>query len=1146
MKRKLLTLVLALAMVLTMLPTALAAGEAGTLQSQIASGEVVLDQNYQEDITIPAGTTVTLDLNNKTLSNTNGGKATLRVEGTATVKNGTITGGTSYYNIEVIAGGSLTLENVTATAGNNDSSMIDNYGTLTITSGTYTGGLNTVKNEPTGELSISSGDFTLTKGSSEGFTGVIFNYGKLEITNGTFVQAHTGAPYGQAQVIHTDKYGATSPSTKIEGGTFKNLCTKSTAWTVRETNAAVGCVTVSGGTFNKKAKYLADGIVCVSNGKDYICVKPASSIKLDQTSAQMKAGEKLTLTATVMPEDAYQGVKWKSSKSTVASVDSNGVVTAKTAGTVTITATATAGEMTATCEIAISDEVVRNENSGTIYSFLADAVTDAADGDTLTMLKSETLTAVVAINKDLTLDLGGKKLTGSTVKVSYSDHTEDEKIALKMAAGNVTIKNGQIDGRVNVYDAANVTIERDVTITSKAVKDTSKEKYNAFGIVVWGNGTYGDSACQTPVLNLYGKVNVTGTKATGISTNGTDASKPIINIYEGAEVTANKASAIYLPSGALTITGGTFTGATAVYFKSTDLNISGGTFIGNGAKAAYEFNGNGLNPTGDALVIDNCNYPNGIGNVEVTGGKFSSTNASAVASYAGNGQTEPLTGFLKGGHYTSDPSAYKAEGYYTVDSTEPGYIYTLSQTEQDDAAIVTNEKSSAVNEIENTDAKKAVDKVKNKASVSGVANALSDSAKQELVNSTVDEADRNDANKKILVEVTVTVTATDAESTGTGSKVTFTKLTYEAEPTATVSVVDENGVVTPVEGSNAKIPNSALNGQTFTISLPLPAGFEPIEIMHISSDGTRERFLKEGTEGAVKTFKVENGCAVVTVNKFSEFVLSGTQTVAAKIGDTTYGTLQDAINAAKNGDEILLLDGFDAAEKVAISGKSLTIVAGGKAFHPDNVTLGAYTTITVGYEGRYFVTYNPPVTVTPSGTPAKQPYQDVAKRFDDVPADAWFATAVYYAANNGLMNGTGDNLFSPNAPTTRGMIMTILARKSGVNTSGTPWYAAGMNWAKNAGVSDGTNPTAAVTREQLVTMLYRYAALNGMDAVTLSENLTSFADASSVSSWAVQAMQWAVGQGLIEGSNQLLRPQATATRAEVATILMRFCELLHQ
>lgn len=186
-----------------------------------------------------------------------------------------------------------------------------------------------------------------------------------------------------------------------------------------------------------------------------------------------------------------------------------------------------------------------------------------------------------------------------------------------------------------------------------------------------------------------------------------------------------------------------------------------------------------------------------------------------------------------------------------------------------------------------------------------------------------------------------------------------------------------------------------------------------------------------------------------------------------------------------------------------------------------------------------------PAPATPSA-PAADPFNpDAGKeqiRFDDVSDNVWYASAVRYAVENGLMNGTGTGKFSPAASTTRGMVMTILARMAGADTSGTPWYAAGMNWAKANGVSDGTNPPASITREQLVTMLFRYAAAHGMEAVTLEKNLSRFTDKASVSAWAVPAMNWAVGQGLIEGSNGLLRPQANASRAEVAAILMRFAQ----
>ena len=236
---------------------------------------VTLLADATEDVTLAAGKNITLDLGGKTLTNTNAGKATLTIAkgSTATVKNGNVVGGTSFYTIQ--NNGTATLEDVTATAGNTGSSMIDNYGTLTITSGTYTGGLDTVKNESNAKLAITGGEFTLTKGTSKGFTGVVFNYGALEISGGTFIQSDKSAPYGQAQVIHTDKSGSAAPSTVITGGTFKNLCTRSTAWAVRATNAAVGATQISGGAFNKSISegYCADGFIPTKNADGTYGVK---------------------------------------------------------------------------------------------------------------------------------------------------------------------------------------------------------------------------------------------------------------------------------------------------------------------------------------------------------------------------------------------------------------------------------------------------------------------------------------------------------------------------------------------------------------------------------------------------------------------------------------------------------------------------------------------------------------------------------------------------------------------------------------------------------------------------------------------------------------------------------------------------------
>ena len=181
----------------------------------------------------------------------------------------------------------------------------------------------------------------------------------------------------------------------------------------------------------------------------------------------------------------------------------------------------------------------------------------------------------------------------------------------------------------------------------------------------------------------------------------------------------------------------------------------------------------------------------------------------------------------------------------------------------------------------------------------------------------------------------------------------------------------------------------------------------------------------------------------------------------------------------------------------------------------------------------------PVLPVTPSKPKDDKP--TTGSSFTDVPAGSWYEEAVNYVHEKGLMNGTSSNAFSPNANTTRGMIVTILARVEGVNTNGTPWYAAGQKWAMDNGISDGTNMPGVITREQLATILYRYAKQKGYD-VSKSAALTAFSDADKVSGYAAEAMQWAVAEGLLQGSNGKLDPQGSATRAQVATILMRFME----
>ena len=165
--------------------------------------------------------------------------------------------------------------------------------------------------------------------------------------------------------------------------------------------------------------------------------------------------------------------------------------------------------------------------------------------------------------------------------------------------------------------------------------------------------------------------------------------------------------------------------------------------------------------------------------------------------------------------------------------------------------------------------------------------------------------------------------------------------------------------------------------------------------------------------------------------------------------------------------------------------------------------------------------------------------------FYDVNIRDWYYDAVKYVYNKGLMDGIDTNEFAPNATLTRAMGWTIIARAEGVDTTGgSSWYAKAQEWVVANGVSDGEHPSAAITRQELVTMLYRYAQLKGYD-VNIGEetNILSYVDFDSISEYAISAFQWACGSGLIEGDeNGAVTPTATATRAQAAAIFMRYLE----
>lgn len=177
--------------------------------------------------------------------------------------------------------------------------------------------------------------------------------------------------------------------------------------------------------------------------------------------------------------------------------------------------------------------------------------------------------------------------------------------------------------------------------------------------------------------------------------------------------------------------------------------------------------------------------------------------------------------------------------------------------------------------------------------------------------------------------------------------------------------------------------------------------------------------------------------------------------------------------------------------------------------------------------------------------------------FADVPSGSWYYDDIAYVYDAGLMTGLTATAFGPNLSNTRGMIVTILWRMENEPAAkhGCPfadvrrgsYYEQAIAWASENGIVTGFDastfaPDRAITREQLAAILFRFAAYRGMDAVTLRENLSSFQDQAAISAYAVSALNWAVGEGLMQGTGDKLEPTGNATRAQVAAMLRRFMQ----
>lgn len=291
------------------------------------------------------------------------------------------------------------------------------------------------------------------------------------------------------------------------------------------------------------------------------------------------------------------------------------------------------------------------------YETLAAAIEAAQNGDTVKLLANETVDSTISVNKNLTLDLNGKTLTGTNCRAL---HITSGKLEL---TGTGTVKSTGIavnSSVVRVGDDSGEARSVELVIGKDVVIDSP----DSYGVGAFGTAT-------TEKLTIYGTIKSTATTnesydGCAVTTLGTDTSTPAtIIIKEDAKISAANTNAVYLPAGSLTVEGGTITGTTGIYFKSKNMTISGGTITGNGEQRSYQEYHNGGISTGEAVTIDSCNYPGGIGSVSIRGGEFSSTHANAIGSYNSNSGSLQ-TNFVTGGTFSSDPTAYVAAGYVAM------------------------------------------------------------------------------------------------------------------------------------------------------------------------------------------------------------------------------------------------------------------------------------------------------------------------------------------------------------------------------------------------------------------------------------------------------------------------------------------------
>ena len=1099
MKKRLLSAFLAVMMVLTMAPVAFAADGNATLQSKIdeaANGSTVtLDKDYTENIIIKSGKNITLDLGSNKLTN-NGGD-TITVELGATL---TVTGNGESADKDGSAG---TVDNVT-----NGKADIVNNGTVILNGGWY------LRSEETGVDANTSGGNSYYN---------ILNHGEMTINNKTAVMQagkHSslivngyydyagGSDSRQNYVVDINQ---AAPKLTINDGVFfggvntiKNddggeLVINSGRFGNEEGCAVMNnnTATINGGRFIAEGNYVLysryindtvnTGKLTVTNGEFEGKLAQINNAPIAISGGTFTTDPTAYLAEGYMSPKVGDSYKVGLEKDAVAQIGNNKYTTLQ--------------------------DAFQAATAGAEVKLLTDVHTDGTNSSD----------ARLTIRVPITLDLNEH-----TIHSPDDMGNNDTNFAALYVAANTTLKatTGGIDtGKnggyaINVYKGAKLTIDGGkyygggTAVQVQTGELTIKDGYfdaeafsGSYGynfIINCIDSAYKDGTAKVAIKGGYfAHFNPANNKAEGAGTNF------VADGYVAA--TSDKSGYDYK------VVEKTNTGSIVVKPAVAEPEVNVSDKISESDKAKVEDAAKSVEvPTLGAAAGDKV-------------AAISKTDAESLVAKAQGLQNPTLyvQTALK-----VEPTAYNAENKTLALEITPQYrVVASTATTADEIKLDKN--AQVVQDYQPMNITKAtVVTMELPADFASGVDKLS--IQHTKSNGTVEyyTGTVTEQNGKHLLTFTTNgfspfVISVPAASIGENVYPTLQAAVDSVESGKTIKLeqaVAPDTKVTVAKSINFKVDT---NGKTFNAAKNIVAG----------SNTT----VKVTGESSPYTYEF-------TYTKPS----SGGSSGGSSSGKTTYKVTTSAVN---NG-------GVNASPSSAEKGAAITItLSPDKGYKLDKLTVtdGSGKTVSTVKKSDTVYTFTMPASAVKVGVSYVKATETPSEtKFNDVSANDWFASAVDYVTGKGMMNGTADNTFSPKANTTRGMVVTVLYRlenqpstsaASFTDVASGAYYANAVAWANANGIVSGYGsgkfgPNDKVTREQLAAILYRYAQYKKYDvSVGEDTNILSYNDAQSISTYAIPAIQWACGAGVVTGkSGSKLDPKGNATRAEVAAMLMRFCE----